>query len=418
MGAIRRGVWLGAVACLLVPANGRGAVTPFGQNVEEAIELGLDWLRPQQAADGSWNADSTGIVTLSFLEKRVSAEADAPIRGYAGMDADDQERVRRAVAWVIGAYAPFRQVGGPAAPYPVGSSLAPLAVYAATGGPPDVGAAVPVPVAVANAVANLKARQGGPPAECPRCPGAFSLDYSGTCATGCIFPPHQFPMAGLSAAAAVVDDAANTLDRAVPFIDQTRNADGGHRYHSTNTTGYGVWPSSTSLSATAVWSYSLAGLPPEDERIQGVMRWLAANYTYTWNIQCSTGVVVDGEGRRYGPFPCEIQPWYRGYHYSLWALVKAMGLMDHPPQDGALFATDIGHCPAPADRECHRDTVADGFPEEAPSVYYDVAFTLLGMQTGDGQFPVGAPPRMGHEPFSDQAFALLALERSLGGVVR
>jgi len=290
-----------------------------------------------------------------------------------------------------------------------------VAVYAATGGPTDVGAAVPADEAVANAVANFKARQGGEVDQCPRCAGCFSLDYSGNCNDGYL-PPHQFPMAALSASAAVVDGADNTLDRAVSFIDATRNPDGGHRYHSGPSTGYGVWPSTTSLSATAVWAYSLAGLGPRDDRIQGVMEWIRDNYTYTWNIQCSTGVVTDADGNRYGPFPCERRPWYHAYHYSLWALTKAMGLMDHPQEEGTLFAADIGACPAPVDRECHRDTVADGFPDEAPSVYYDIAFTLLALQDDAGQFPEGEPPRRGHEAYSDQAFAILSLERSLGGV--
>ncbi len=404
-----------ATACLLAATSAGAVVTPFNERVEAAIDRGLDWLRARQSANGAWNDYSTGIVTLAFLEKRLSADPGAPPRGYEGMDPDDQERVRNAVRWIVSNFGAFHQTQMPAHPYRVGSSLAPLAVYVATGGPVDVDAAVPVDEAVVNAVVNFKARQGGPPERCPLCPGCFSLDYAGGCGSGYL-PPHQFPMAALSASAAVVEGADDTLDRAVDFIDLTRNEDGGHRYHSGPGTGYGVWPSTTSMSATAVWSYSLAGLDPHDDRIQGAMGWLKDNYTYTWNIQCSTGAVRDADGNTYGPFPCGSRPWYHAYHYSLWALIKAMGLTDAPREEGLVVAADIGHCPAPEGRQCHRDPVADGFPEERPSVYYDVAFTLLELQDDDGCFPTGAAPRAGFEQISDQAFALLALERSLGGV--
>ena len=400
----------------LLPALSSARSSPFNLAVDAAIERGLEWVRPQQTADGAWFEGATGIVALAFLEKRVSPDPGAPPRGYDGMSEEDQERVRAAMRWLIEAYAAFRVPGSPAHPYQVGSSTAPLAVYVATGGPPEVGASVPADVALRNAVDTFKARQGGTLAECARCAGCFSMDYSGSCQEGGFLPPHQFPMAALAAAASAIDGADDTLDRAVGFLDLTRNPDGGHRYHSTGTTGYGVWPSSSSMGATAVWAYSLARVSPDDDRIQGVMAWLRDNYTYTWNIQCSRQAVRDVDGSLRGPFGCELRPWYYAYHYYLWAMVKAMGMMDRPRDPGVLYAEDVGTCPAPAGRECHREPADDGYPEELPGVYYDIAITLLEAQGGDGRFPTGLPPRRGGSQGPDQAFAILALERSLGGI--
>ena len=411
----RAAPWAVALAVWVYPALVQAIVTPFSLEVDAAIERGLEWLREQQAEDGSIGDLATGLSALAFLEKRLSADLHSPARGYEGMAEDDQARVRSAIRWVINHFAAFHFQGAAPHPYRVGSSLGPVAVYAATGGPEDVGAMLPVSEALRTCVDNFIARQGGTLEECPRCAGSLSMDYSGDCQTGCILPPHQFPMAALAAAAAVFEDAAATLERAVGFLDRTSNPDGGHRYHSTNTTGYGVWPSSSSMGATAVWSYALAGVDREDERIQKVMRWLRDNYTYTWNIQCSTHA-VRADGRNYGPFGCELRPWYFAYHYYLWAMVKAMGMMDRPVGPGLLFAEDIGLCPAPGGRECHREPADDGYPEDPPSVYYDIAITLIEMQTAEGHFPTGLPPRRGWHPISDQAFAILALERSLGGV--
>ncbi|MBM4321847.1 MAG: hypothetical protein FJ125_18400, partial [Deltaproteobacteria bacterium] len=89
---------------------------------------------------------------------------------------------------------------------------------------------------------------------------------------------------------------------------------------------------------------------------------------------------------------------------------------DRPPAAGKLFASDIGRCPAPAGRECHRNPAADGYPEEQPTPYYDIAWHLVHeVQQPDGRFPSAQQPVAGFDQESDQAFAILALERSSGG---
>ncbi len=75
---------------LLVPQLTLANVTPFGQEVNQAIEDGLQWLRASQNGNGGWG-EPTGLPLLCFLEKRTSEDWNAPAQGYLGMDEPDQE---------------------------------------------------------------------------------------------------------------------------------------------------------------------------------------------------------------------------------------------------------------------------------------------------------------------------------------
>jgi hypothetical protein len=66
---------------------------------------------------------------------------------------------------------------------------------------------------------------------------------------------------------------------------------------------------------------------------------------------------------------------------------------------GAVYAESFGS----------RDPANDGYPEESPSIYYDAAFTLLGQQQANGAWSGYYTEAV------DTGFALLVLERSLGG---
>ena len=75
-------------------------ITPFERLVNQSIDNGLQWLRNHQAGNARIGR-STGLATLAFLEKRESADRDAPQVGYLGMDLADQVRVRQAVRYMI-----------------------------------------------------------------------------------------------------------------------------------------------------------------------------------------------------------------------------------------------------------------------------------------------------------------------------
>jgi len=65
-----------------------GDITPFSQDVNDAIDDGLDYIRNNNLLTNQ--NDSTGLLLLALLEKRQSADFNAPIVGYTGLDPADQ----------------------------------------------------------------------------------------------------------------------------------------------------------------------------------------------------------------------------------------------------------------------------------------------------------------------------------------
>jgi hypothetical protein len=128
-------------------------------------------------------------------------------------------------------------------------------------------------------------------------------------------------------------------------------------------------------------------VPASDERVQHGLAWLQQNYTFD---------------RMIGPFT----PTSTFYYF--WGLTKVMAAV---PGDGgaeALGAGDFGM----------RDPAAVGFPDEPRSAWFDVAYTLLQWQdpaSGAWGSNFGGSPD-GWDDVSSHCFALLALERALGGV--
>ncbi len=366
----RRFVSVGALvaAISLAPAAASANVTPFGEAVNAAIERGLDWLRNTQNGNGGWG-DPTGLPLLCFLEKRTSADWNAPAQGYLGMDAADQDRVRRGVAYCINEIQGFRN-NNPSS-YQTGACLMALSLYLVTGGPDDVGAALPVSQAVANAVAALKRTQGNNGANI----GGWNYtnpDSDGDLSTT------QFAMAGLSAAASLRPDADDTLARAATFVTNAKNNDGGHKYR-----GGRNYQSTSSMSASGIWTYRLSGLPTGEGRVQSALGWLQRNYRYDSHIN--------------------INGWNSQYYY-MWAAAKALEVTADDGSGQFIFADAIGGV---------RDPAGDGYPEEEARWYYDFAWWLVTTQNGDGRWCTAAGC---WNQTSATAYAILVLQRSLGGV--
>jgi hypothetical protein len=346
-------------------------VTPFGQAVNQAIERGLGFLRSQEN-NGTWNDHATGLVLLCFLEKRTSADWNAPVKGYNGMDPNDQELVKRGIRSCINNVAGFS--GGSSDSYRTGSCLMAMSVYLDSGGPNDVGANLPVNQALSNAVNALKNNQG------------FSGDnqggwnYSDPGSDGDLSTT-QFSMAGLFAASRVIPNANQSLPNSVGFLNNTKKGDGGHVYRG----GEGG-DSRSSMSASGVWGYVLAQRPVDDANLQSGLRWLSNNYRYQHPI-------VNGDGNN--------------TFYYLWAAAKAFettaGVVN-----GGLSSDQIGG---------QRNPANDGYPEESPRWYYDFAWYLISVQLGDGGWCGGGDGLncWGNRPAAT-AKAILVLEKSLGGV--
>ncbi len=329
-------------------------VTPFGRRVNDSINAAGQWLRGQQGGGDAIGGAATGLGTLCLLEKPESADFNARAIGYDDMPEDDQDRMRRAAAYMAN-----NIPGGSHTNYGQGNFLMALSVYLATGGP-DPANGANVQNAIQTMVNNVRARQGRN--GCNQ--GGWNYDSPGSDGDLSVT---QFAMAGLSAAVAIIDGADDALPGAVPFIQNASNG-GGHTYR-----GCSGNPSH-SMSGSGLWTYRLAGVEPADARVQTVIQWLSDNYAYE-------RAGVSGS-----------------YYYYMWATSKGLEVSPRPAGvEGGLYGDEVGGL---------RDPVADGFPDEAPSWYYDFAYTLTELQAGDG----------GWGSVHETAFACLVLERSLGGV--
>ncbi|MEE2645248.1 MAG: MopE-related protein, partial [Myxococcota bacterium] len=125
----------------------------------------------------------------------------------------------------------------------------------------------------------------------------------------------------------------------------------------------------------------------EEEGPQGALEWLRANYRY------------DSMVGTHNP---------RSTFYYFWAAEKALTVSEDTEDPNVLTGLDFAD----------RDPAALGYPEEVPTHYFDFAYTLLQWQNpanGEWGAEFGGSPT-GWTPLSSHHFALLTLERALGGV--
>ena len=356
-----------AVGCLTLAvgsATSDAFTTPFGLEVSDTVDRGLGWIRAQEEG-GLWTdaqgSRAGGLVMLCVLEKRASADWNAPTNGYVGSSPADQAILRRAAAALIANDAALRNAGPPDA-YGTGGALMGLALYLATGGPDEVGAEIGVGEAVANGAQALRQNQGQ--GDCNR--GGWNYDVPGEVGD---LSTTQFAMAGLSAASSHWPPASETLPTATSFIDDTQLDDGGHVYQGCTV------EARHSMTASGLWSYRLASVQATDERAQRALGWLDRSWQYEENI-------------------------VGAYFYYMWAVAKALEVSTDPGVEG-IFEDDIGG---------GREMAGLGYPEEPDAWYSDLAYTIVNRQQPDGAW-------LAHESVvADTAFALLMLERSLGGV--
>ncbi|MBU1896376.1 hypothetical protein KKB55_01230, partial [Myxococcota bacterium] len=366
------------IASLLLPAASAAAPTQFGIDVNDAIEQGLAFLRAAQSANGQWgdnDSDATGLAMLCFLEKREHAGWEARALGYSGMNEADQERVRRAAARCATLTQAFES--NPSPSYQVGSCLMGMTTYLITGGPDDAGGAVNVSTAIQTGVQKLKQYQG-----INQNGGGWNYHNPGNDGD---LSTTQFAMAGLAAAQAIVPDASVTLPQSIPFIQSTQKANGGHGYRGQGAAA--SYEASSSMTASGIWTYRLSGLQTHDPKVQLGLSWINNNYNYERIIQPA---------------------WnnsQQSYYYFLWAAAKALEVTGDDGGGAALYADQIGGL---------RNPIADGYPDESPRWYYDFAWQIMQHQADNGSWCNG--DGRCYVQVAATSFAILVLERSLGGV--
>ncbi len=394
-----------AAACISAPASAQ--ITPFSQDISDAIDDGIAWLDNQ----GAFNAVSTagegaGLVALTLLERRLSADQNARVRGYEGAGVADRQRLDRIIAYIINR----ARGGGGHAIYVYGADIMALAVHIKTGGPRVQDAANAL-------VSNFDGLMAGQNASgyWHYTEGGGSDDSSTT----------QLAMAGLAAARGIFSDPATADNGRLASLNAAAgraqagyarngragglgNGEAGHGYQPASALSY-------QQTASGLWCQIIGGSDINTAAVQSYLRWLHQRYRY-----------VNTTGAEGG--------WPRSYYYYLWSSAKAYTFLEdsgieapaggvHPDVLGELPANQgpnynnrqVNLDPNAVTRPASRGAGRAGFyahPREPARWYFDYAHTLMTQQNAAGQF---VSPSGQWSTYSAQAYALLVLERSVGG---
>jgi hypothetical protein len=408
--------------------------TPFETDVNSAINDGLQYLRDNSAftsTSGGYR-NTRGLNLLALLEKRSSAITGAATNGYANSATADQGLARDAVTRIISdtSYGVSRSSFYS---YYDGMNMMALSLYGMTGGPDISGADYTVRQSIDRLVdrsidSQLITGFWFYYPIVPASQGDFHNDSSTT----------QFVVAGLSAAKGFYEETGSdpgnrlflinaTLQKCAgkaggegyanhesfgPTINGTALT-GGASYTYSEERDYGRWKeSSYQQTASGLWCELLGGFGLNETAVQNKLGWLYTMYNYN-----STDAADGPSG------------WRIAYFYYLWSSSKAYSLIEKSgatPSGTNLTTTHLGTLANSSGfpRLLHRNPATDTRPAprgagaagyylgETQRWYYDYAYRLMELQSS-GRFlnPSGTPS---YE--ADHAYALLVLQRALGGV--
>ena len=388
-------------------AQAQAQETNFSRDVATSIDRGLLWLDQQGAFNNPSSAgDAAGLVALTLLEKRASADQNAQPSGYLNASPADQARIERVMTYIIN-----RAAGNNFYAYRDGGDLMALSVYLRSGGPSQAGALN----SIRSVFDRMAANQNDSGYWCYNNGGCN--DSSTT----------QLTMAGLAAARGVFNEPAYPDPARLARLNQLAAASGagylangmadgldaierGHGYNAGDAPSY-------QQTASGLWGQIIGGADLNDVGVQAYLRWLRNRYNFQ-----TTSAAAGG--------------WSLSYYYYLWASAKSFTFLEDSgvlPAAGNLSVADVGTLPANAApafgaRLTHYDpaTVArapsmggegPGYyasPFEPVRWYFDYAFWLVSKQQAGGFFPdFLGNSRWGD--FDSQSYALLVLERSVGG---
>ena len=418
--------------------------TNFEADVNAAIDEGIKYLRDNDVfttssdAGGSYGGArrARGLALLALLEKRPNFDAES--LGYDGLSDgtvdpldNDQALARAAVKLIL----EDTSYGVPAGfnhhdeAYFLGQNLMALSFYSKTGGPnvANSGGYATIRAAIDEMVTNALNGQlptGGWYYYASTTTNIFYFDSSTT----------QFVVAGLAAAKGYytwVNDAAgdakniaidSALSTCASIYFNNQNADGGEGYRIAS------YSSSYQQTSSSLWCELLGGLGLNHAGVQAKLNWQYQNYNYQ-------------------TIYAAYNSWHQPYYYYLWSSSKAYSLIEKSgvdPDSGNITTSDIGTLlnaaihPSGGNsgyRLAHRDPTTDIQPVarglggvghysvEQPRWYYDYAYTLMTQQESSGwfnrkQYRINGTTYWTDatwNPIADQAYAILVLERALGG---
>lgn len=431
--------------CLAATAQAQIAqpITNFSNDVETAIDWGIAWMESNNFLSAAGNScgqfsalgDGAGLAALAVLEKRRADPAqNALSQGWQFANATDQTRIANVMAFIIS-----RPLGLPSANYRDGADLMALSLYQRTGGPDQAGALT----ALADRVDRVLANQSptgywdyGPPN--PRLDSsATQLVIAGLSGARAVYqnPATSDPVraAAISAALQLAGDAYATNGAGATVTPTER----GHGYAAWVPMGPvppGAFGNSLQQTSSGLWAMLAGGRTVNDPEPQGYVEWLQNHYRFTDLYQ-------NGQNFTYS------------LRYYMWSATKAFRLIEL--QNNAAFGsltpdalgTLVADPTAPANRQARLDPAlmprpasfanAANYTTFAPinpgvggigyytdvnepgRWYFDFAYTLLSHQDLNAASPVTFGQFYGNEawsPCADQAWAILVLERALGGI--
>jgi hypothetical protein len=417
---------LAVVAVVSLAGSAQAQVTPFSTDVSTAIDRGLDYLRLAGAYTSCH--DTQGLTLLALLEKRQSADYASEITGYEHASAADQALMETAVGFILNNTCNFGVATGDFyRTYLRGENLMAVSTYARTGGPEIPLAAFTLRGAIDRITDDLTMTQQV---------GGFNNGFWEYQGPGNDSSTTQYAVAGLASAKGYYLDvvAANPGDAAaaaklVAINDALDRTEQGYKDRQipvgVDAGGFGYRTSGYSPSyqqtASALWGTLLGGPSLNDAFVQRYLRWQYNNYNYE-----TTDAAYNF--------------WPQSYYYYLWSSSKAYTLLEDAgaaPDPGNIDTLALGTNPAgpifldrAGNRLAQRDPSADprvpSFGPEGPGYYdhpnesarwfYDYAYTLLTHQGANGRFNATTNGGQGTWHNHDgQAYAILVLERSLGG---
>jgi hypothetical protein len=426
----RRFRLLFAAAALMVLSAGaaNAAVTTFSTDVSSAIDAGLARLVADGAygnlnlADGCTSSagDAAGLVALALLEKRVGSDQNAASTGYTGATANDKTRIDEVICFIIANHAGASQYA-----YRDGADMMALSVYLRSGGGLTGNAGYPTQASVLATLNTIfdrtiaaqdtsdgfgywcyGAQQGS-----LTCNDASTtqLVTAGLAAIKSVYVSGPFAdavrLGKLDTATALIRDAYAGIPAQGGALTATER---GHGYNR----GY---TNSLQQTASGTWVQLVGGSNLNTPGVQHYLEWLRNRYDYDDNSNASDG-------------------WGNSSYYYLWTASKAFTFLEDSgvaKDPGNLDTKDLGmlppgSAPAFAGRLVHLDpTTVPRIPKwgaqgagyyndinEPARWYFDFAYSLMSQQGADGRFnsPGGA-----WETYSNQSYALLVLQRSVGG---
>jgi hypothetical protein len=426
-----------AAGTLCLGALGAQAITPFEQDVNDAIDAGLQYARTQNwftsLAAGSYGPGN-GLILLALLEKTGGA-------GYAGLPDSDKTLARRAACLLIDD-GNFGDRGGFYSYYD-GQVMMALSVYAQTGGPDIPGEVFGAYNCSARSVRATmdKVVDRSIAAQTPGVPALNSAPgYWGYTGNGMDSSTTQLTGAGLGAAKSYYKNLGESADKnREPLITATldktslaysvngKNTNApsqcwdtcgdaskgqacwGHGYQAS----YGA-PGSNQQTASGAWLQLLGtGKNVNNPAIQNYLRWLQNAYSSDTNVAPES--------------------WGESYFYYLWSSSKAYGFIEASeiaPAAGNVGPASMGTLPAKLNCYAGRSRMVNRDPATVVQVpargsggagyysgtpkgwYFDYAYRLMSLQAASGYF---SNPNGSFSTSADHGYALLVLLRSLGG---